>query len=61
MSSKLIGRAADGSGRPVFSGFKMANNGAMVVERSKLHASEGYRRQVQALAVLKQHRTEKAK
>lgn len=61
MSSKLTGKIADGRERSMFSGFKMASNGAMVVERSKLHASEGYRRQVQALAVLKQHRMEKAK
>lgn len=61
MSTKSTGKVADSNGRSMFSGFKMASNGAMVVERSKLHDSEGYKRQVQALAVLKQHRMEKAK
>jgi hypothetical protein len=34
----------------------MARNGAMVVDRNKLHDSEGYKRQIEALNELKQKR-----
>lgn len=42
------------SGRFLFSSFTMARNGTMVVDRSKLHTSEGYKRQVDALTELSQ-------
>lgn len=61
MATKGTVKTTAASGRAMFSGFKMASNGAMVVERSKLHDSDGYKRQVQALTVLKEHRKEKVK
>jgi hypothetical protein len=61
MSTKGTVKTAVATGRAMFSGFKMASNGAMVVERSKLYDSDGYKRQVQALTALKQHRKERAK
>lgn len=59
MTTKGTVKTAVASGRAMFSGFKMASNGAMVVERNKLHDSDGYKRQVQALTVLKEHRQKK--
>lgn len=61
MTTKGTVKTAVASGRAMFSGFKMASNGAMVVERNKLHDSDGYKRQVQALTVLREHRKEKVK
>lgn len=61
MTTKGTVKTAVASGRVTFSGFKMASNGAMVVERNKLHDSDGYKRQVQALTVLKEHRKERVK
>ena len=61
MTTKGTVKAAVASGGAMFSGFKMASNGAMVVERNKLHDSDGYKRQVQALTVLREHRKEKVK
>ncbi len=59
MTTKGTVKTAVASERTMFSGFKMASNGAMVVERSKLHDSDGYKRQVEALTVLKDHRKKK--
>jgi len=61
MTTKVTVKTVVTGGRAMFSGFKMASNGAMVVERNKLHASDGYKRQVQALTVLKEHRKERIK
>jgi hypothetical protein len=61
MTTKGTAKTVVASGRAMFSGFKMASNGAMVVERNKLHDSDGYKRQVQALTVLREHRKEKVK
>lgn len=36
-----------------FTAFNMGRNGTMVVDRAKLHESEGYKRQVAALDQLK--------
>jgi hypothetical protein len=36
-----------------FSAFTMGRNGSMVVDREKLHESDGYKRQIAALAELK--------
>ncbi len=55
MSTKGAARSAS-TGRFLFSTFTMAGNGTMVVDRAKLHASEGYKRQVAALNELKQKR-----
>ena len=33
-----------------FSAFTMGRNGSMVVDREKLHESDGYKRQIAALA-----------
>lgn len=55
MSSKNTAQPS-GTGRFLFSSFNMARNGAMVVDRNKLHASEGYKRQIEALNELKQKR-----
>jgi len=55
MASKNAVRSAN-TGRFLFSSFTMASNGTMVVDRSKLHASEGYKRQVKALDELRQKR-----
>lgn len=55
MSTKSAARSTS-TGRFLFSSFTMARNGAMVVDRNKLHASEGYKRQVEALNELRKKR-----
>lgn len=52
MSTKSAARSTS-SGRFLFSSFTMTRNGAMIVDRNKLHASEGYKRQVEALNALR--------
>ncbi len=61
MAAKEAERMANKPGSFKFSAFRMSSNGAMVVERSKLHSSEGYQRQVKALAELSDRRKNKAK
>lgn len=41
------------AGSKLFSAFTMGRNGSMVVDREKLHESDGYKRQVAALVELK--------
>lgn len=61
MSFKGNEKGASGHERFTFSAFRMSSNGAMVVERNKLHSSEGYQRQVKALAELSQRRKQNDK
>jgi len=59
MTTKSSREQATSNGRFLFSSFTMARNGAMVVDREKLHQSEGYKRQIDALSELRRKRDEK--
>lgn len=60
MSTKGAARS-ENTGRFLFSSFTMTRNGTMAVDRTELHASEGYKRQVAALNELRQKREEREK